>query len=246
MLAMIPATAVLSLMLAQGPPAASVRPLSTRAARTPPRRTTSSCWGATSSRRVTPPGPGRVPGGGTPRSAVCGGSCRARRLSSPRQGRVEDASREARAALALDPANQEANRILGSILASLVEPGTAGSPATCTRSSGRCTSSGDAAATAPTPTPRSTCCWRACTSRAASYDKAIALLQDLLERELIPEAYLLLAEAWNGAGNIRRGGACARGWRRGEPAPAGVARGDVRRAAAMGARPPVPTSAPRR
>src|ERR671910_2337060 len=43
-----------------------------------------------------------------------------------RQGRVEDASREARAALALDSTNHEANRILGSILASLAEPGTGG------------------------------------------------------------------------------------------------------------------------
>src|SRR5512145_1845988 len=42
-----------------------------------------------------------------------------------RQGRVDDATREARAALAIDAANQEANRILGSILASLVEPGAA-------------------------------------------------------------------------------------------------------------------------
>ena len=118
-----------------------------------------------------------------------------------RQGRVDDASREARAALALDPANQEANRILGSILASLAEPARAATRATARSSEAACISSGDAAATAPTPTPSLDLLLARLYVRARQHDKAIALLQDLLERELIPEAYLLLAEAWNGAGN---------------------------------------------
>ena len=113
-----------------------------------------------------------------------------------RQGRVDEASREARAALAIDSANHEANRILGSILASLVEPGaTAGDrrldEAILKRA---CTSSGAVAATAPTSIRPSSCCCRGSYLRSRQHDKAIALLQELLARELVPEAYLLLAD----------------------------------------------------
>jgi tetratricopeptide (TPR) repeat protein len=115
-----------------------------------------------------------------------------------RQGRVDDASREARAALAIDPVNHEANRILGSILASLVEPGaTAGDAqleeATRHLERGRRSDGTNVDASLELLLSR-------LYLRSRQYDKAITLLQELLEHELVPEAYLLLAEAWNGAG----------------------------------------------
>ena len=119
-----------------------------------------------------------------------------------RQGHVEDASREARAALALDPANHEANRILGSILASLAEPGVGGDASDRTLAEaasylerGRRGDGADA-------DPSIDLLLARLYVRGRHYDQAIALLQDLLDREMIPEAYLLLAEAWSGAGNI--------------------------------------------
>ena len=54
---------------------------------------------------------------------------------------------------------------------------------------------------APTPIRPWTWCWPGLYIRSRQHEKAVTLLQDLLERELIPEAYLLLAEAWNGVGN---------------------------------------------
>ena len=109
-----------------------------------------------------------------------------------RQGRVDDASREARAALALDPANHEANRILGSILASLADPGTVGN----TNDSGP----GEAAlhlergrrGDGTDADPALDLALARLYIRSRQHDKAITLLQDLLERELISEAYLLL------------------------------------------------------
>jgi pentatricopeptide repeat protein len=118
-----------------------------------------------------------------------------------RQGRVEDATREARAALALDPANHEANRILGSILASLAEPGDGGDAgdrapgeAALHLERGRRGDGTDA-------DPALDLVLARLYVRSRQHDKAITLLQEMLERELIPEAYLLLAEAWNSAGN---------------------------------------------
>jgi tetratricopeptide (TPR) repeat protein len=117
-----------------------------------------------------------------------------------RQGRVNDASREARAALALNPENLEANRILGTILASLVGPGEGGeserarSEAASYLERGRRGDGTDA-------DPSLDLLLARLYVRGSQYDKAIALLQDLLERDVIPEAYLLLADAWNGAGN---------------------------------------------
>jgi tetratricopeptide (TPR) repeat protein len=115
-----------------------------------------------------------------------------------RQGRVDDASREARAALEIDSANQEANRILGSILASLVEPGGKTGDrkleeAITFLERGR---SSDGTNVDPSLELLLSRLYL----RSREYDKAITLLQELLERELVPEAYLLLAEAWNGAG----------------------------------------------
>ena len=115
-----------------------------------------------------------------------------------RQGRVDDASREARAALEIDSANQEANRILGSILASLVEPGARAGDrkleeAITYLERGR---SSDGTNVDPSLELLLSRLYL----RSREYDKAITLLQELLERDLVPEAYLLLAEAWNGAG----------------------------------------------
>ena len=122
MLAMIPVTAVLSLMLAQGPPVASGRP-----SVHPPGTETAQAYyqfmlgrhfeseGDTTRALAAYREAARLdPQSAEVRAELAG--------FFARQGRVEDASREAHAALALDPANQEANRILGSILASLVEP----------------------------------------------------------------------------------------------------------------------------
>src|SRR5918995_4319056 len=118
-----------------------------------------------------------------------------------RRGRIDDASREARAALALDPANHEANRILGSILASLTDAGTVGNAndrgfgeAAMHLERGRRGDGTDV-------DPALDLVLARLYIRSRQHDKAIALLQDLLERELIPEAYLLLAEAWKAAGN---------------------------------------------
>jgi tetratricopeptide (TPR) repeat protein len=115
-----------------------------------------------------------------------------------RQGRVDEASREARAALAIDSANHEANRILGSILASLVEPGAAAGDrrldeAMMHLERGR---RGDGTNVDPSLELLLSRLYL----RSRQHDKAIALLQELLARELVPEAYLLLAEAWNAAG----------------------------------------------
>ena len=118
-----------------------------------------------------------------------------------RQGRVDDASREARAALALDPANHEANRILGSILASLADPAAEGDAtdratgeAALHLERGRRGDGTDA-------DPALDLVLARLYIRSRQHEKAVTLLQDLLERELIPVAYLLLAEAWNGVGN---------------------------------------------
>jgi tetratricopeptide (TPR) repeat protein len=118
-----------------------------------------------------------------------------------RQGRLDDASREARAALAIDPANHEANRILGSILASIAQPGVGGDgdsrvldEATLHLERGRRGDGTDA-------DPALDLLLARLYLRSGQHQKAIVLLQELLARELMPEAYLLLAEAWRDAGN---------------------------------------------
>lgn len=118
-----------------------------------------------------------------------------------RQGRVEDASREARTALALDPANHEANRILGSILASLAEPGTGGDASDRGWSEAALHLERGRRADGTDTDPALDLMLARLYVRTRQHDKAITLLQDLLEREIVPEAYLLLAEAWSSAGN---------------------------------------------
>jgi tetratricopeptide (TPR) repeat protein len=118
-----------------------------------------------------------------------------------RQGRV-DAAREARAALAIDPENHEGNRILGSILASLADPDS-GPSASADRALSEAATylergrRGDGTDSDPSLDLLLARLY----VRSRHYDKAIELLQALLERDVIPEAHLLLAEAWNGAGN---------------------------------------------
>ena len=126
-------------------------------------------------------------------------------LSSPASSRARAAWTTPRARRAQPwrsiPANHEANRILGSILASLADPGTGGNAndrgpgeAALHLERGRRGDGTDA-------DPALDLVLARLYIRSRQHDKAITLLQDLLERELIPEAYLLLAEAWNGAGN---------------------------------------------
>jgi tetratricopeptide (TPR) repeat protein len=119
-----------------------------------------------------------------------------------RQGRVDDASREARAALALNPANHEANRILGSILASLAEPGDAGEVSDRTLGDAISHLERGRRADGTDADPSLDLLLARLYVRGGRHDTAIALLQDLLAREPIPEASLLLAQAWNGAGNL--------------------------------------------
>lgn len=118
-----------------------------------------------------------------------------------RQGRVDDATREARAALARDPANHEANRILGSILASLAEPDAGGDSSDRTLEEAILHLERGRRADGTDADPSLDLLLARLYVRARHYAKAVTLLQDLLEREEVPEAYLLLAQAWNGAGN---------------------------------------------
>ena len=201
MLAMIPVTAVLSLMLAQGPPVASGRP-----SVHPPGTETAQAYyqfmlgrhfeseGDTTRALAAYREAARLdPQSAEVRAELAG--------FFARQGRVEDASREAHAALALDPANQEANRILGSILASLVEPGTEGVAGTHARGEAALYLERGRRGDGTDTDPSLDLLLARLYVQGSHYEKAIALLQELLERELIPEAYLLLAQAWKGAGN---------------------------------------------
>ena len=201
MLAMIPVTIVLSLMLAQGPPVASGRP-----SVHPPGTETAQAYyqfmlgrhfeseGDTTRALAAYREAARLdPQSAEVRAELAG--------FFARQGRVEDASREAHAALALDPANQEANRILGSILASLVEPGTEGVAGTHARGEAALYLERGRRGDGTDTDPSLDLLLARLYVQGSHYDKAIALLQELLERELIPEAYLLLAQAWKGAGN---------------------------------------------
>ena len=158
-----------------------------------------------------------------------------------RQGRVDDASREARAALALDPANHEANRILGSILASLAEPGSGGRrERSGLRAKRRCISSAAAAAMAPTPIRRSDLVLARLYIRSRQHEKAITLLQDLLEREVDSRGVPAAGRGVERRRKCRRGGAGARGRRAGEPSPAALARPRCTRVSSDG-----PTPLPR-
>ena len=176
-----------------------------------------------------------------PRTARPHASTPSRRRSAPsspaffaRQGRVEDASREARAALALDPANHEANRILGSILASLAEPGDG-------RRRERSRAGAKRRLYLERGTPRRRHRRRPLARPAAGapvrpgrqlrqgHRAAAGPARARADPRGVPAA----GRSVERRGQRRRGGAGARSRRRGEPAPAGVARRDVRRAAAM-------------
>jgi tetratricopeptide (TPR) repeat protein len=119
-----------------------------------------------------------------------------------RQGDVEAAETEARAALALDAQNREANRVLGSILASASESGATrdGRPAPIAEAiahleRGRRTDGVDADPTLDLTLAR-------LYVRAARHDEAVAVLTDLVAREPIPDAWLLLAQAHTAAGRL--------------------------------------------
>jgi tetratricopeptide (TPR) repeat protein len=114
-----------------------------------------------------------------------------------RQGRVRDAVNESRAALAIDPENREANRVLGSILAS-DESASAGTPALDEAverlERGRRPDGVDADLSLDITLAR-------LYIRAGKSDEAVRLLNGLLARDAVPEAYLLLAQAHSSLGN---------------------------------------------
>ena len=115
-----------------------------------------------------------------------------------RQSRLNDAAIEARASLAIDPLNREANRVLGSIAAASLEDGRRGTSPAVEEAIGyleRARRGGlDEDASLDLTLAR-------LYTRAGQNDKAIAVLTPLVQREPISEAYLLLAEAQQAAGH---------------------------------------------
>ena len=115
-----------------------------------------------------------------------------------RQSRLNDAGVEARAALAIDPLNREANRVLGSIAAASLEDGRRGTSPAVEEAIGyleRARRGGlDEDASLDITLAR-------LYTRAGQNDKAIGVLTSLVQREPIGEAYLLLAEAHQAAGH---------------------------------------------
>jgi tetratricopeptide (TPR) repeat protein len=120
-----------------------------------------------------------------------------------RQGRAADALRLAREAVALDQDNREANRLLGQLLASAVEPESAPravvEEAIVYLERSRRTDGVDIDPSLEITLARFYVA-------AARYDEAAALLDWLIEREPMPEAYLLLAHAHATAGRVDEAG----------------------------------------
>ena len=119
-----------------------------------------------------------------------------------RQGKLDGAEEEARAALAVDPQNREANRVLGSILASMSESGATREgrappigEAIAHLERGRRSDGIDADPTLDLTLAR-------LYMRASRHDDAVPLLIDLIGREPIPDAWLLLAQAHTAAGRM--------------------------------------------
>ena len=119
-----------------------------------------------------------------------------------RQGELDRAEAEARAALVIDPQNREANRVLGSLLASVSEAGATREgrappveDAITHLERGRRGDGIDADPALDLTLAR-------LYVRASRHDEAVALLTDLIAREPMPDAWLLLAQAHTGAGRI--------------------------------------------
>jgi tetratricopeptide (TPR) repeat protein len=116
-----------------------------------------------------------------------------------RQGRVPEAITEARAALQLDQKNIQANRVLGEILAGSVERGGRAASSDVIQEAiqhlerGRRSDGVDDDPSVDVTLAR-------LYLETESYDKAIAVLAALVERQPIAEAYLLLAQAQQSAG----------------------------------------------
>jgi tetratricopeptide (TPR) repeat protein len=117
-----------------------------------------------------------------------------------REGRGEEAVEEARAALAIDARNREANRVLGALLASTVDEGTGRddqalvSEAITRLEQGRRSDGIDFDATLEMTLAR-------LYLREKENDRAIAVLTGVVAREPAPEAWLLLAQAQMAAGH---------------------------------------------
>ena len=236
MLARVPASAALCFLLLQPPFSCRRNQWSTRRAPPPRRRTTSSCSGATSRPTVKT---AKAMAAYTAAARLDPQSAEVRAELAgflARQGHVEDASREARQHWR--SIRRTTRRTGFSAASSPLSP----SPAlAATRAIARWPkrpriSSADGAATALTPTPRSTCCWRASTSRRPSLRPGDRAAAGPARPRNIP---VRLTCCWPKPGAAPATSPRRRvpsNGRRGEPAPAGVAGRDVQRAAAMGQR----------
>jgi tetratricopeptide (TPR) repeat protein len=116
-----------------------------------------------------------------------------------RDGRSDEAVAEARAALALEPANHEANRVLGALLASSVDEGGTQDKALVDEAverleQGRRADGVDFDASLEMTLAR-------LYMRRNEHDRAIAVLTGIVSREPAPEAWLLLAQAQMTAGH---------------------------------------------
>jgi tetratricopeptide (TPR) repeat protein len=117
-----------------------------------------------------------------------------------REGRGEEAVGEARSALAIDPLNREANRVLGALLASAVDEGGGRdeqalvSEAITRLEQGRRTDGVDFDPALEMTLAR-------LYLREREHDRAVAVLTGVVAREPVPEAWLLLAQAQMAAGH---------------------------------------------
>lgn len=116
-----------------------------------------------------------------------------------RQGRSREATTEARAALAIDARNREANRVIGGVLASALGGDGRVDEAVLTEAierleQGRRTDGIDFDPTLELTLAR-------LYLRATQPDKAVGVLTGLLGREPIPEGWLLLAQAHTASGH---------------------------------------------
>ena len=151
-----------------------------------------------------------------------------------REGRDKEAMDEARAALALDPHNREANRIVGAAARLHARrwrlPDGRGAPEGSR--SRRLEQGRNADGVDFDPALEMTLA--RLYLRANDNDRAIAVLTGVVAREPAPEAWLLLAQAQTARGASRPRGRRARAGRRPEPAAARLARRALRAPAALG------------
>jgi tetratricopeptide (TPR) repeat protein len=118
-----------------------------------------------------------------------------------RQNRIADAMTEGQAALAIDPANREAHRILGFVFGALIEPGQEQS-ALSLENARKAVAHFEAARGGRASDPGSELSLGRLYVLVGEYDRAAIVLRDfLLEQPGYMEAVLLLSEAQAGKGD---------------------------------------------